>query len=211
MAVGVKICGLTEERGLDACLEYGADWIGLNFFAKSPRHVTPMRAAELARRVDGSRSVCVGLFVEPTDEEVTAVLDAVPLDVLQLYTTAERALSLARRSGKEVWLSCPVSNRADLPVQCDVQRLVIESRAPKDAGRPGGNGLTLPWDVTAGWTAPVPWILAGGLTPENVGQAVRVSGAPAVDVASGVESEPGIKDPTAIKQFIERARSARMA
>lgn len=211
MNVGVKICGLTEERGLDACLEYGADWIGLNFFAKSPRYIMPVRAAELARRTRGTRSVCVGLFVEPTDAEVTAVLDTVPLDVLQLYTSPERAAALARLSGKEIWLSCPVSSRADLPVQCGVQRLVVESRAPKDASRPGGNGLTLPWDVTAGWTAPAPWILAGGLTPENVGQAVRMSDAPAVDVASGVESAPGIKDPTAVKQFIERARSARIA
>lgn len=211
MSVGVKICGLTEERGLDACLEYGADWIGLNFFAKSPRYVTPMRAAELARRTSGTGSVCVGLFVEPTDAEVTEVLDAVPLDVLQLYTSPEKAVALARTFGKEVWLSCPVSSRADLPAQCDVQRLVIESRAPKDASRPGGNGLTLPWDVTAGWKAPAPWILAGGLTPENVAQAVRMSDAPAVDVASGVESAPGIKDPAAVKRFIERARSARIA
>lgn len=209
MSVGVKICGLTEERGLDACLEYGADWIGLNFFAKSPRYVTSARAAELARRMEGSRSICVGLFVEPTDAEVEAVLDTVPLDVLQLYTSPERAASLGRLSGKEVWLSCPVSSRADLPVQCGVQRLVIESRAPKDASRPGGNGLTLPWDVTAGWRSPAPWILAGGLTPETVGQAVRMSDAPAVDVASGVESAPGIKDPTAVRQFIERARSAK--
>ncbi|MFT8895374.1 MAG: phosphoribosylanthranilate isomerase [Acetobacter sp.] len=211
MSVGVKICGLTEKRGLYACLKYGVDWIGLNFFAKSPRYVTPMRAAKLARLTRDAGSVCVGLFVEPTDDEVMEVLGAVPLDVLQLYTSPERAVALARLSGKEVWLSCPVSSRADLPVQCGVQRLVIESRAPKDASRPGGNGLTLPWDVTAGWKAPAPWILAGGLTPENIGQAVRMSDAPAVDVASGVESAPGIKDPAAVKQFIERARSARIA
>lgn len=208
MSVGVKICGLTEERGLDACLEYGADWIGLNFFAKSPRHVTPARAGELARRIECTPSICVGLFVEPTDAEVAAVLDTVPLDVLQLYTSPERVALLARMSGKEVWLSCPVSTRADLPVHCAVQRLVIESRAPKEAGRPGGNGLALPWDLTQGWNAPGPWILAGGLTPENVALAIRMSDAPAVDVASGVESEPGIKDPAAVKHFIEQARSA---
>ncbi|NHN90291.1 phosphoribosylanthranilate isomerase [Acetobacter conturbans] len=210
MTVGVKICGLTEEDGVDACLRFGADWIGLNFFTRSPRYVTATRAAELANRFVGreNRPGCVGLFVDPTNEEIAAVLDTVPVDILQLYTTAERAASIGQNFQREVWLSVPVSMAADLPVETKVERLVIESRAPKDADRPGGNGETLPWDVTQGWFSPCPWILAGGLNPDNVAEAILLSGAPAVDVSSGVECSPGIKDPEAVRRFIQIARSS---
>ena len=209
MTVGVKICGLTEERGLDACLEYGADWVGFVFFNRSPRHVTADRAAKLLRRMDGMSKMPgrVGLFVEPTDEDIADVLERAPLDILQLYTTPERAKAVQRQFGKEVWLSCPVSVAADLPERCDVNRLLIESRAPKGASRPGGNGLALPWDLTQAWQAPSPWILAGGLNPDNVVEAIRLSLAPAVDVSSGVESVPGVKDAQAVRRFIQQAKA----
>lgn len=208
MSVGVKICGLTEEQGLEACLQAGADWIGFVFFRKSPRHVTPQRASALSRRFEGlpDRPLSVGLFVEPTDDDIAAVLDDVALDALQLYTTPERALHIRSRYGKEVWLSCPVLTADDLPRTCGVERLVIESRAPAGASRPGGNGLVLPWHLTHGWNAPAPWILAGGLTPENVALAIKKSGASAVDVSSGVEKAPGIKDPDAVRRFIQEAK-----
>ncbi|NHN84167.1 N-(5'-phosphoribosyl)anthranilate isomerase [Acetobacter musti] len=208
MSVQVKICGLTEETGLAACLAEQVDWIGFVFFARSPRYVTPARASELADHFADAqvRPGCVGLFVEPSDAEIAAAVSAVPLDVLQLYTSPERAREIKVRFGREVWLSCPVSAVTDLPDSSVAERLVIESRPPKDSGRPGGNGVAFPWALTHGWTAPVPWLLAGGLRPDNVARAIAESGASAVDVSSGVETAPGIKDPVAVARFVAAAR-----
>nr|WP_025826085.1 phosphoribosylanthranilate isomerase [Acetobacter persici] len=205
---GVKICGLTEGAGFDACVEHGADWVGFVFFDRSPRCVTPEQARSLSARHAGG-PVRVGLFVHPDDETLARVLDGVSLDVLQIYASFERAADVSSRFGVPVWLSQPVSARADLHSGCPagVERLLIEPKPPASATRPGGNAQQLDWSLMQGWKPSFPWMLAGGLSPENVGQAVTITGAPAVDVSSGVESAPGIKSPEAIARFIRNARS----
>ncbi len=202
---GVKICGLTEEAGFDACVEHGADWIGFVFFERSPRNITPQQADRLSRRHAGGPKR-VGLFVHPDDDTLARVLDGVKLDILQLYASPERALALSQRLGVSVWLSQPVSSRGELPTGCLVDRLLIEPKPPAQATRPGGNAQKLDWSMLHDWHPPFPWMLAGGLNPENVEEAVTLTGAPAVDVSSGVESAPGVKSPEAIKRFIQNAR-----
>lgn len=207
-ARGVKICGLTEEAGFDACITHGADWVGFVFFDRSPRCVTPAQAHALSARHAGGPAR-VGLFVHPDDETLARVLEGVSLDVLQIYASFERATEVRARFGLPVWLSQPVSARADLPAHCPagVERLLIEPKPPASATRPGGNAHQLDWGLMKGWMPTFPWMLAGGLNPANVAQAVTITGAPAVDVSSGVESAPGIKSPDAIARFIQNARS----
>jgi phosphoribosylanthranilate isomerase len=212
-AIGVKICGLTEPAGLEAAITHGADWIGFVFFARSPRHVTPAQAASLIARMPrgpGGRyrraPQRIGLFVEPADAAIAAVLDATALDGLQIYASGERALEIRQRFGLPVWQARGVAAAPDLPSTSLLDGLVIESRPPAGSGRPGGNAHPIDWTITQGWTAPVPWMLAGGLTPDTVARAIAQSGARAVDVSSGVENAPGRKDPRLIARFIQAAR-----
>ncbi len=207
MTARVKICGITTEAGMDAAVAAGADWVGLNFFPASPRHVTPQRAAELAARP--GLPTLVGLFVKPQDAEIAAVLAAVKLDVLQVYVDAPRAAEIRARFGLPVWRAVGVSAATDLPRDPGgVDGFVIEAKAPPGATRPGGNAVTFDWSILAGWHAPAPWLLAGGLGPDNVAEAIRATGATAVDVASGVEREKGIKDPALVAAFARAARTA---
>lgn len=200
--IRVKICGLRTPEALDASA--AADWIGLNFFARSPRHVTPAEAAAL---LHGRRTPrVVGLFVDPTDAEVLDTVAQVRLDVLQLYAAEPRVAALRALTGLETWRAAGIASRADLPATTEADALVIESRPPPGADRPGGNGRALDWSLTEGWAAPGPWLLAGGLTPANVGDAVARSGAAAVDVSSGVEASRGVKDAALIRDFLEAAR-----
>ena len=216
----VKICGLNDQAGLAAAVEAGADWVGFVFFPRSPRAVTPAEAAALsARHPAGPRGSPrggpgggpgrVGLFVDPDDAALDAALDALPLDALQLYASPARIAEIAARVGVPIWRAVAVGGPADLPVTAGAEaRLVIEPRPPADATRPGGNAQRLDWTLTRGWRAPRPWLLAGGLTPELVGTAIAASGARAVDVSSGVESAPGVKDPARIRAFVAAARAA---
>lgn len=212
MKIGVKICGLSDAAAFDAAIAHGADWVGFVFFARSPRAVDPTQAAALSARHPGGAGR-IGLFVRPSDEEIAGCLDRVRLDGLQIYDSAERARGIGQRFGLPVWLACAISSRADLPTEpCPdgpVERFVIESRPPMRSERPGGNGIALDWTMLRGWSAPRPWLLAGGLDPANVGEAIRQSGAAAVDVSSGVETSPGVKDPERIAAFIQAARNAR--
>lgn len=204
--IKVKICGIRDEPALDAAVDAGVDWVGFVFFARSPRCIAPREAAILHRRLDGKAST-VGLFVEPEEADIEQVLQQVPLDILQLYTSPERAGFLRSRFGRPVWLAHGVSRRDQLPATHDLDGLVIESRPPDDASRPGGNGLSFDWSILHGWQAPAPWLLAGGLTPDNVGEAIALSGASAVDVSSGVEISRGCKDPALIRRFVRSARA----
>jgi phosphoribosylanthranilate isomerase len=206
VTVRVKICGLREPAGWDAAVEAGADWLGLVFFPRSPRFVAIAEAAHLATRGIGSVGL-VGLFVAPfQDDEVRAVLDAVPLTALQVYGDAPTA---SERFGVPVWRALGISARGDLPrTSLGAERLVIEAKPPAGATRPGGNAARFDWNVLHGWQAPAPWTLGGGLSVGNVGEAVRVTGAQAVDVSSGVEAAPGVKDPLLVRAFIRAARSA---
>ena len=205
-AIRIKICGIRDASALDAAVDAGADWIGLQFFPRSPRCIDAETAAALHHRLRG-RIPAVGLFVDPTEDDIAGVLATTPLDVLQLYGATGRAAEIRRRFGVPVWLAHGVATPADLPATTDAAGLVIEAKPPPGSDRPGGNGARFDWRVLRGWTAPAPWMLAGGLTPDNVGTALEASGADAVDVSSGVERAPGEKDPDLIRAFIAAARA----
>lgn len=203
----VKICGINDAVAFDTTIAAGADWLGFNFFPPSPRYVTPAQAAVLSARSPGG-AARVGLFVNPAEEDIAAALDAVRLDALQLYGALDFP-ALRARFGLPVWRPVGVETERDLPVStAGADRLLVEAKAPPGATRPGGNAVSFDWSVLRGWAAPAPWILAGGLTAETVAEAVIMTGAPAVDVSSGVERSRGIKDPALIRAFIANARAA---
>jgi phosphoribosylanthranilate isomerase len=209
--VRVKICGINSVAAIDAAVEGGADWIGFNFFPPSPRYVTPSVARQLsARHRDGPARV--GLFVDPTEAMVADVLAEVHLDILQLYGAGERLANLRARFGRAVWRPVGVSGVTDLPTTQDgADALLLEAKPPPDATRPGGNAVRFDWTITKGWRPPGPWLLAGGLDPDNVAEAIRLSGAAAVDVSSGIELAKGVKDAGLIRAFIRNARGGRIA
>ena len=211
MPVEVKICGITDEEAMDAAIEAGADYVGLVFFPASPRNVTPDRAAELVEFAPGDVTK-VGLFVDPDDATLDAVLTRVRLDLLQLHghETPERVEAIRLEYGLPVMKVLSVSDAADLdaaePYLAVADRLLFYAKPPKGAVLPGGNAVSFDWSILTGRKWGLPWMLAGGLTPANVAEAVRISGAPCVDVSSGVESAPGVKDAEKIRAFIQAAR-----
>ena len=206
--IRVKICGINDAASFDTVVEAGADWVGFVFFPPSPRYVTPSQAAALSARATGGPAR-VGLFVDPTEDAIAAVLAEMHLDVLQLYGRIPDIASLRARFGLPVWRAVGVETEADLPSDNrGADWLLLEAKPPKDATRPGGNAVSFDWSLLAGWQAPCPWMLAGGLTPYNVGEAVRATGAIAVDVSSGVERARGVKDTALIRAFIANARGA---
>ena len=196
MTVQVKICGINDPAAFDTAIAAGADWVGFNFFPPSPRFVTPARAAELSARSPGGPQR-VGLFVDPAPETIAATLDTVRLDILQLYGTPDIP-ALRARFGLPVWCAVGVATAADLPLEAGgADRLLVEAKPPPGATRPGGNAVRFDWSLLRGWRAPAPWILAGGLTVDNVAEAIRVTGTSAVDVSSGVERTQGREGPGA--------------
>ncbi len=205
--IRVKICGVKSAAAYDAAVEAGADWIGLVFFPGSPRYIGAAQAAALVARHHGGPPR-VGLFVSPDDAAVADILAAVKLDVLQVYDTPVRVAALAARFGVPVWRSVPVGAGGDLPRDAGAAAaLLIEPRAPAGATRPGGNAVALDWSLLRGWRPGFPWLLAGGLTPDNVAEAIAASGAEAVDVSSGVETAPGEKSAGLIRAFVAAARA----
>ncbi len=171
------------------------------------RHAGRGRRALGRRSPGGPRRV--GLFVEPTEDTIAMSLATVKLDVLQLYATADRAAAMRARFGVPVWRAVGVRTKADLPADAaGIDGLLLEAKAPPAAANPGGNAQAFDWSVPCGWRAPVPWLLAGGLTPDNVADAICASGAPAVDVSSGVERSRGVKDPAKVAAFVSAARGA---
>jgi phosphoribosylanthranilate isomerase len=203
-----KICGINSQDAIDAAVTAGADWIGFVFFPPSPRFVSPTLARDLAARAPGGPPK-VGLFVNPTQDAIAAVLETLSLDILQIYGPMEDAAAIRRRFGRPVWRAVGVAAAADLPVNTGgVDGFVIESKPPPDATRPGGNAVRFDWTLTRGWRAPAPWLLAGGLEPGNVAEAIARSGADAVDVSSGVERAKGVKDPALIEAFVRAAHAA---
>lgn len=204
----VKICGINDPAAFDAAVEAGADWLGFVFFPPSPRGVTAAQAAALSARHPGGPPR-VGLFVDPTEAAIAAVLDGMRLDILQLYGAIPGIAALRGRFGLPIWRAVGIGDAADLPVDDrGADCLLLEAKPPPDATRPGGNAVRFGWSLLRGWTAPAPWILAGGLTPDNVAEAVRATGATAVDVSSGVERARGVKDVGLIRAFIANARGA---
>ena len=204
--VKVKICGINSAAAMDAACAAGADFLGFVFEPKSPRAVTPAIAEALSAR-HGPGPLRVGLFIEPTERQIEDALDALPLDILQLYTSAERAAELRALFGITVWRAIGVRTPADLPPDNDpIDGYVIESPPPQGADLPGGNATSLSPALLRGWSPGKPWLLAGGLTPQNVAAAIAASGATGVDVSSGVESARGVKDANLIFAFVGAAR-----
>jgi phosphoribosylanthranilate isomerase len=210
--VSVKICGLSTEPTLDAALESGADLVGFVHFPKSPRHVSLDRAGVLSRRA-GGRAQRVVLLVDPDDALVSAAVEAIAPDLIQLHgsESPERVAAIRKLASRPVMKAIGVATVADLEAvpayAAAADRILLDAKPPKDAVLPGGNGLVFDWNLIAQATLPADWMLSGGLTPANVGDAIRRTGARAVDVSSGVESIPGTKDPAAIAAFIEAVRS----
>ena len=210
MATAVKICGLSQPDSVDAAIKAGARYLGFVFFPKSPRHVTPAQAAELTAPVPVGIAR-VGLFVNPDDAALQSTLATVPLDVIQLHghETPQRVAEVKALTGLPVMKAVGVAEPADLDALWDyglvADMLLVDAKPPKDAVLPGGNGLALDWRLLVGRQMVRPWLLAGGLTPDNVAQAIRLTRAPGVDVSSGVESAPGVKDVEKIRQFVSRA------
>ncbi|HEY4250280.1 MAG TPA: phosphoribosylanthranilate isomerase [Roseomonas sp.] len=202
----VKICGINDPVAFDTAVEAGADWVGFVFFPPSPRYVTPEAAAALSARIAGGPPR-VGLFVRPDIAAIARVLDVVRLDALQIYDTLDDLAAIRARFDLPVWRAVGVAGLADLPADSGgADRLLLEAKAPAGATRPGGNATTFDWRILRDWKAVAPWMLAGGLTPDNVAVAIRETGAEAVDVSSGVERSKGVKDPALIRAFIAAAK-----
>ena len=209
-AVSAKICGITEVGALDAAVGGGARWLGFVFFPPSPRSLGIERAADLARRAPETTGR-VGVFVEPSDDELAQVLARVPLTALQLHggETPARVGAVRARFGLPVIKAVPVATPEDLAgahaYEASADWLLFDGKAPK-AGRagalPGGNAVAFDWRLVAGASWRLPWLLSGGLDADNVAEAVRASGARAVDVSSGVEDRPGLKSPARIRAFL---------
>jgi phosphoribosylanthranilate isomerase len=204
----VKICGINAPVAFDTAVEAGADWVGFVFFPPSPRYVTPETAAALSARIAGGPPR-VGLFVRPDIAAIARVLDVVRLDTLQIYDALDDLPAIRARFGLPVWRAVGIAGAADLPSDSSgANRLLLEAKPPAGANRPGGNGVSFDWSLMRGWKASVPWILAGGLTPDNVAGAIRQSAAQAVDVSSGVETRKGVKAAALIRRFIDAAKAA---
>ncbi|MBR2657291.1 MAG: phosphoribosylanthranilate isomerase [Loktanella sp.] len=207
----VKICGLRDAAGLDAAVAAGASYVGLVFFEKSPRHVTLAQAADLAASVPAGIAK-VALVVNADDAALDALLAQVPVDILQLHgsESPQRVTAVKARYGLPVMKAVGVAGPDDLAALDTyaqvADQLLVDAKPPKDADLPGGNGLAFDWRLIAGRRWSLPWMLAGGLTPLNVAQAVGLTGARQVDVSSGVESAPGVKDADLIAAFCAAVR-----
>ena len=213
MPTRIKICGLRTPQDVAAAVACGADDIGLVFFEKSPRHLTLDEAAALALTVPlGVRKVA--LTVDATDDDLDALLARVPVDLLQLHghETPERVTEIRKRTGVPVMKAVGIADADDLD-QLDAymavaEEVLVDAKPPKNGNLPGGNGLSFDWRLLEGRRWSVPWMLAGGLRPSNVAEAIRLTGAPQVDVSSGVERNPGEKDPDMIRDFCAAVRGA---
>jgi phosphoribosylanthranilate isomerase len=208
MPVLAKICGLSTPEAVDAALAGKAGWLGFVFFAKSPRAVDAATAARLAQPVR-SQAKTVAVMVDPTDAELDALIAAWRPDLIQLHgrETPGRVSEIHARTGAGIIKALPVSTANDIDraqaYSGAVDHLMFDARPPSDADLPGGVGARFDWTLLAGRSFERPWFLAGGLDPWNVVGAVTQSGARAVDVSSGVERGPGVKDPALISAFLQ--------
>jgi phosphoribosylanthranilate isomerase len=213
MTLLVKICGLRTPEALDAALDAGADMVGFVFFSPSPRHVGVEAARALGERVRG-RALKVALSVDATNAQLDFAVEALKPDLLQLHgkETPERVVAVRSRYHLPVIKALPIESRADLaPIRLYANvadRLLFDARAPREATRPGGLGKPFDWRLLENIDPGVPFMLSGGLDAGNVAEALRITRAPAVDVSSGVERAPGVKDPDKIRAFVRAAREA---
>jgi phosphoribosylanthranilate isomerase len=212
MPLLVKICGLSTPETLDAALSAGADMVGFVFFPPSPRHLGLETARELGRQAKG-RAAKVALTVDADDATLENIVDILQPDLLQLHgkETTARVRDIKAKFALPVMKVIAVETSADLvalPGYAGVaDRILFDARAPKGATRPGGLGAVFDWNVLAKLELKLPYLVSGGLTADNLAEAVRVTRAGGVDVSSGVERSPGIKDPEMIRRFIRAARA----
>jgi len=208
----IKICGINSTGSLEAAIAARASHAGFNFFPPSPRFAAPDLAGQLSQAAAG-RIVRVGVFVDADDAFLAETLAASPLDALQFHgaESPERVAQAKFHFGLPVWKVLSVSAREDLPRAQNyagaADFLLLDAKTPKGT-LPGGMGLSFDWSLLNGWQSPLPWGLAGGLSPSNVAEAVRRTQTPLVDTASGVESAPGVKDADLIAAFCKAARAA---
>jgi phosphoribosylanthranilate isomerase len=211
--IRVKVCGLRTPVDIQAVADAGAAYAGFVFFEKSPRHVTLQQARDMAFAAPVGLAK-VALTVDADDAVLDQIIEAVPLDMLQLHghETPDRVAEVRARYGLPVMKAVGVADEGDLAAIFDystvADQLLIDAKPPKTAVLPGGNGLSFDWRLVAQRRWLRPWMLAGGLTPENVAEAIRLTNARQVDVSSGVESAPGVKDPTRIAAFTRAAFGA---
>lgn len=214
MPVRVKVCGLTRPADVAAAVEAGAAYLGFVFFPPSPRHLDLGAARDLAVDVPPG-TVKVALTVDADDALLDALLGRVPVDMLQLHgqETPERVRAVKARTGLPVMKAVGLAGPADLATldlyQGVADQILVDARPPAGADRPGGNAVAFDWTLLQGRRRAGPWMLAGGLTPDNVAEAVRITGAAQVDVSSGVEAAPGQKDPGLIRAFMAAAQGGR--
>ncbi|MCK0096477.1 phosphoribosylanthranilate isomerase [Yoonia sp. F2084L] len=207
----IKICGLRDAALLQAAVDAGAAYVGLVFFPKSPRNVSIEQAATLAQAVPPGVAK-VALVVDADDAQLDAITSKVPLDILQLHghETPQRVADIRARYGLPAMKAVGVADASDLAALDSyaqvADQILVDAKPPKDADLPGGNGLSFDWRLIAGRRWPVPWMLAGGLTPETVAEAIALTGATQVDVSSGVETSPGVKDAARIAAFCAAAQ-----
>jgi phosphoribosylanthranilate isomerase len=210
---GAKICGLKTDAAVSAALAGGAGYVGFVFFAPSPRDVSPDAAARLAAPVRGAART-VAVVVDPGDDLLDRIVAGLRPDLVQLHgkETPARAAEIGRRTGAGVIKALPVSAAADLDAarayEDAVDHLMFDARPPQGSALPGGVGAAFDWSLPAGRRFARPWFLAGGLDPWNVAEAIAASGAPLVDVSSGVERGAGLKDPLLISAFLDAVRRA---
>jgi phosphoribosylanthranilate isomerase len=213
MSLIVKICGLSTPATLDVALEAGADMVGFVFFPPSPRHLDLARARELGARVRG-RAGKVALTVDADDATLGNIVETLRPDLLQLHgkESVARIRDIKQKFGLPVMKAIGVETAADLAslpgYAAVVDRILFDARAPKEATRPGGLGMAFDWHLLENLDLGIPFMLSGGLTADNLPEALRITRAGGVDVSSGVESAPGVKDAGLIRDFIRAARAA---
>ncbi|SCB49070.1 phosphoribosylanthranilate isomerase [Bradyrhizobium shewense] len=213
MSLLVKICGLSTRETLQTALEAGADMVGFVFFPPSPRHLSLELGRDLGRQVEG-RALKVALTVDADDATLDNIMDALSPDIFQLHgkESVAQLRDIKQRFGRPVMKAVPVATAADLAVlpgyAAVADRILFDARAPKDATRPGGLGEPFDWHLLENLDLRLPYMVSGGLHADNLAEALRVTRAGGVDVSSGVESAPGVKDPKMIKAFIRAARAS---
>jgi phosphoribosylanthranilate isomerase len=214
MALDIKICGLKTDEALAAALAGGASHVGFIFFPKSPRYVEPAEAGRLRRAASG-KAKAVAVTVDANDAFLDEIVAKMQPDMLQLHgtETPARVAEIKVRYGLPVMKALSVSEPADLerikPFIGVADRFLFDAKPPKGSELPGGNGIAFDWRVLAGLDAGVDYMLSGGLNAANIGDALRLANPPGIDISSGVESAPGVKDPALIEQFFRAVRAAR--
>ena len=211
--VRVKICGVRDRATVDAVAEEGGAYVGFVFYPKSPRAIDATTAAALAAHAPAG--LCkVGLFVDPDDAAIETILTEAPLDMIQLHgaETPARIGAVRARFGLPVMKAVKIAAASDLPALAEAEaaadQILCDAKPAKSGELPGGNGVAFDWRLIADRAWSRPWMLAGGLTPDNVAEAIRLTGARQIDLSSGVERAPGVKDPTLIRRFFDATRAA---